>query len=129
VDIRFLTLAEVVAIHADQVGRYGGAAEIRDLAGLLSALAMPEAGIGEERFHAFPFEMAAAYAFHICLNHPFVDGNKRTGLAAALIFLRLNGVTVSDPQERLFEVMMGVAAGEATKAQLAETFASLGVEA
>ena len=124
-DIRFLTLAEVVAIHADQVGRYGGATDIRDLPALLSAMAMPEAGIGEERFHAFPSEMAAAYAYHICLNHPFIDGNKRTGLATALIFLRLNGITVSDADGQLYEVMMGLATGEVSKAQVAEALATL----
>ncbi|MGQ9532461.1 MAG: type II toxin-antitoxin system death-on-curing family toxin [Desulfotomaculales bacterium] len=72
--IAFLTLAEVVEIHRDQIERYGGRPGIRDLALLQSALAMPEASWQGEYLHADLYEMAAAYAFHICRNHPFVRG-------------------------------------------------------
>ena len=87
----FLTLADVIRIHVDQIERYGGLAGIRDLGLLQSALAMPGASYGGEWLHRDLFEMAAAYAFHLSQNHPFVDGNKRTALASALVFLEPNG--------------------------------------
>jgi death-on-curing protein len=123
--IRFLTLAEVLQIYADQVRRRGGAIGVRDPNGLLSALAMPEAGVGGERFHSFPWGMAAAYAFHLCRNHPFVDGNKRVALAAALIFLVLNGVRIEDPESVLFGTMVGVAEGRVSKSEFADLLAKL----
>ena len=89
---RFLTLVEVVTILQDQITRYGGEYGIRDMGLLSSAIAVPQATFAGERLHTDLFEMAAAYAFHICQNHPFLDGNKRVGLAAALVFLDLNGV-------------------------------------
>jgi death-on-curing protein len=69
--------------------------------------------------------MAAAYAFHIAQNQPFVDGNKRTGLVAALVFLDLNGVTVLDPQERLYEAIIALAERQMDKDGLAELFGNL----
>lgn len=98
----FLSLAEVLEIHRDQVRRYGGHPGIRDIDLLKSALAMPRAGIAEQYFHTDIVEMAAAYLFHIVRNHPFSDGNKRTGAAAAIVFLYLNGFEV-DAGEREFE--------------------------
>ncbi len=77
----FLTLAEVIEIHVDQIKRYGGRQGIRDFGLLESALAQPEASFGGEWLHRDVYEMAAAYAYHICQNHPFIDGNKRTALA------------------------------------------------
>ena len=88
----FLTLDEVLALHADQIRRSGGRAGIRDLGLLTSAVAMPEASFDDDYLHTNHFEMAAAYLFHIVRNHPFVDGYKRTGLMAALLFLGLNGL-------------------------------------
>ncbi len=78
-DSTFLTLDEVIEIHRDMIERYGGSFGIRDEGLLESAVAMPQAGFGEQYLHADVFEMAAAYLFHIVRNHPFVDGNKRTG--------------------------------------------------
>jgi len=106
----FLTLAEAIEVHADQIHRYGGQAGLRDLALLESALAQPEASFAGEWLHREHYEMAAAYAYHLCQNHPFqnhpfIDGNKRTALAAALVFLELNGITISDPRGRLKTVM------------------------
>lgn len=114
--ITFLTLAEVVEIHADQIGRYGGSSGLRDINLLSSAAAMPYASFHGRFLHADLFEMAAAYAFHICQNHPFVDGNKRTALATALVFLELNGVSVNDPEENLYHSMMSLASGNLDKA-------------
>ncbi len=119
---RFLTLEEVIEIHADQIERYGGSPGIRDLSLLESATAMPQAGIGDQYFHTDLFEMAAAYLFHIVRNHPFVDGNKRVGAAAALVFLRLNGVRVGVTNPALVKVVLDVAQGKTSKAAVAEFF-------
>ncbi|MCK4515140.1 MAG: type II toxin-antitoxin system death-on-curing family toxin [Spirochaetaceae bacterium] len=122
---RFLTLAEVLSILQDQITRYGGEFGIRDLNLLSSAIAVPQASFGGQTLHADLFEMAAAYAFHICQNHPFLDGNKRVAFASALVFLDLNGVNISDPEERLYPMMMKVARGDAGKPLIAETFRNL----
>lgn len=93
----FLTVEDVLVIHEEQLARYGVGAGVRDPGALDSAVATPRATFDGQLVHEDLFAMAAAYAFHIAQNQPFVDGNKRTGLAAALVFLDLNGVTVVDP--------------------------------
>ncbi len=115
----FLTLAEVLEIHQDQMRRYGGSPGSGDLDLLKSALAMPQAGMGEQYFHADIVEMAAAYLFHIVRNHPFVDGNKRTGTVAALVFLAMNGIDI-EADETEFELLVRkVAEGKAGKNDIA----------
>lgn len=121
----FLTLAEVLDIHKDQIERYGGAHGIRDIGLVESALAMPQAGFGGEYLHGSIFEMAAAYAFHIAENQPFLDGNKRTGLAVALVFLDMNGIIINDPKGRLYEAMIKIGARKLDKRGLAEVLSSL----
>ncbi len=116
----FLTLDEVLALHADQVERYGGAAGVRDLGLLESALAAPRAACGGEYLHGSLPEMAAAYLFHVVRNHPFVDGNKRAGLAAAIAFLGLNGLWLEADPGELAEAVLGVAEGSTSKSALAE---------
>lgn len=118
----FLSLDEVLQIHTDQIERYGGSPGIRDLGLLESAIAMPQAGFGSQRLHADLFEMASAYLFHIVRNHPFVDGNKRAGAAAALVFLRLNGFTVHATNAALVKVVLDVAERKLDKAAVAEFF-------
>ena len=117
---RFLGFDEVLEIHRDQIERYGGSPGIRDSALLRSAIAMPSAGAAGGYLHTDLIEMAAAYVFHIVKNHPFVDGNKRVGVVAALVFLDLNGVEVQIPEPDLFDLIMAVAAGEASKSRVAE---------
>lgn len=73
------------------------------------------------------FAMASAYAFHLAQNQPFVDGNKRTGLAAALVFLDLNRITIDDPDERLYDAMISVAERRLDKAGLAALLCELAV--
>lgn len=116
----FLELAEVLTIHADQIERYGGDASIRDTGLLESTLAMPRAMFGGEFLHRDLFEMGAAYLYHIVQNHPFVDGNKRTGTATALVFLELNGVVIDAEEDALVELVLEVAQGRADKARIAE---------
>ena len=121
----FLTLAEVIEIHADQIQRYGGQQGVRDFSLLESALAQPEASFAGEWLHRDIYDMAAAYAYHVCQNHPFVDGNKRTSLACALVFLELNGVSLSDPHGSLRDTMVSVASSQMSKAELAQLFRTL----
>lgn len=116
----FLTLAEVVEIHSDQIRRYGGQDGLRDKGLLESALAQPEASFGGEWLHHDLYAMAAAYAYYLCQNHCFIDGNKRVALACALVFLELNGVSILDPKGRLKEAMLSVASGKMGKEDLAE---------
>jgi len=115
----FLTLDEVLALHAEQVDRYGGADGLRDLGLLESALATPRATFAREYLHESLPEMAAAYLFHLVRNHPFVDGTKRTGLATAIAFLGLNGLWLDADPGALAEQVLGVARGTSTKADLA----------
>lgn len=120
-----MALDVVLEIHEDSARTYGGGRGVRDMGALQSALAMPQSGFGEQYFHSTIWEMAAAYAFHICQNHPFVDGNKRTALSVALIFLRRNGYEVKDPGRKLIDAMLAVASGKSSKAQLAVLLESL----
>lgn len=120
----FLELAEVLHIHADQVDRYGGDPSIRDAGLLESAVAMPRATFGGEFLHRDLFKMAAAYLFHIVQNHPFVDGNKRTGTASALVFLDMNGISMDADVDALVVLVLDVAEGRANKARIAEFFRS-----
>ena len=121
----FLGLADVFRIHVDQIERYGGHAGVREVGLLNSALDMPGASFGGEWLHRDIYEMAAAYAFHISQNHPFLDGDKRTALASALVFLEINGISLVDPDGILYEAMMKVATGVMNKQRLAEVFKSL----
>jgi death-on-curing protein len=115
VDPLFLTDEDVVAIHADQFGEFGGAQGVRDPGLLSSAVAQPCVTFDGEFLHIDLYEMAAAYLYHLAKNHPFVDGNKRTALIAALNFLDLNGVDVGSEAPDLFDLVVGVAAGHVTK--------------
>jgi len=124
----FLTLDEAIDVHMDLVSRYGGHPGIRDTDLLLSALAMPQASFGGEFLHRDIFEAAAAYAFHICNNHPFVDGNKRTALTCGLVFLELNAIETRDPDGTLYAAMIDVASGRPGKQQLADIFRTLSVD-
>jgi death on curing protein len=106
-------------LHAESLERFGGSAGLRDRGLLESAVATPQAGFGGEYLHPTLFDMAAAYAFHIAESQPFVDGNKRAGLGAALVFLRLNDIDIEDPDDRLYDAMMAVASRKLDKSGLA----------
>ena len=121
----FLTLAEVIELHTDQIRRYGGQDGVRDLGLLESALAQPEASFAGEWLHDGLQPMAAAYAFHLCQNHPFIDGNKRTALACALVFLELNGMSVRDPKGALQGAMVRMASGAISKSEFATLLSKL----
>jgi death-on-curing protein len=116
-DLRWLSLNEVLVIHERQLGRFGGAAGIRDQGMLESALSRPRNKWEYER--ADIIELAAAYAFGILRNHPFVDGNKRVAFLAMAAFLRLNGVNFAPSQEAATAAIMALAAGEIDEAGFA----------
>lgn len=121
----FLTDEEVRAIHAAQIEEFGGTHGIRDEGLLSSAVAAPAATFDGNYLHADIFEMAAAYAFHIAENQPFLDGNKRVALETALVFLDLNGHPVADPGGQLYDAMIAIARHELDRAGLARLLASL----
>ena len=118
-NVVFPTIDEVMELHALSLERYGGAEGIRDRALLESALAQPNAAFGGQFLHRNLFMMASAYLFHLVKNHPFVDGNKRIGLATALAFLAINRVLVDHGTEELFETTIAVAEGRLTKDDVA----------
>jgi death-on-curing protein len=91
-DWRHLTAAAVRAIHAEVIASDGGSEGIRDEGLLESAVAAPQATFGGAPLMHDAGEIAAAYLFYLCRNHPFVDGNRRTALAACLVFLEVNGL-------------------------------------
>lgn len=126
-DVAFLTLAEVVEIHNDQVSRYGGPMGVRDYGLLEAALAAPCATFDGRFLHPGVYDMAAAYLYHVCRDHPFIDGNKRTALACALVFLDINGAVIEDPEGILTEMTIRVASGQAEKREIAEVFQRLTV--
>jgi len=118
-DPKFLSLTEVLEIHQDQLARYGGDTGIRDIELLKSALGMPSATYGGEFLHTDVHLMTAAYLFHLVKNHPFVDGDKRVGAVAALVFLVLNGYDFGAPEDDFAEMVLAVARGEIDKAEVA----------
>jgi death-on-curing protein len=107
----FLDLEQVMRLHASMIERYGGTEGTRDVGLLQSAVAMPQMAYGGEYLHADVFEMAAACLYHIVQNHPFLDGNKRTGAATAIVFLAMNGVQIEADEDGLVEVTLSVACG------------------
>lgn len=115
----FLQREEVLRVHGLLLDVYGGTAGLRDEGLLLSALAQPEATFDGTLLHEDVWEMAAAYAFHLAQNHPFVDGNKRIALAAMLVFLELNGHPLHVDPAELYAVMVAVAEGRLSKPGLA----------
>jgi death on curing protein len=116
----FLSVEDVLWLHSEQVDLYGGHHGIRDQGLLESAVAQPQAMFGGEYLHKDLFEMAAAYLFHLVQNHPFFDGNKRTGAVAALVFLDFNGIDVDVAEGSIYELTISVATGHAKKQQIAE---------
>ena len=116
----FLTLADVLEIHLYQLVHFGGTSGIRDLNLLKSAVAMPQMSFGGVMLHKDIYEMAAAYLFHLVENHPFLDGNKRTGAMAAIVFLDVNGVEFNATDEDFTEMVLQVASGKMAKPAITE---------
>lgn len=116
---RFLERAEILAIHDDQITRFGGTYEILNEGLLESAIAQPQATFGGELLHVTIYEQAGAYLYHITKNHAFVEGNKRTALAAMDVFLRLNGYRLTLTDDQTYELVLQVVQGDIGKEELA----------
>ena len=121
---KFLSLDEVLELHADQISSFGGTPGVRDEGLLESALAQPQATFGGQFLHPTISEQAAAYLYHIAMNHPFIDGNKRTAFAVMDTFLRLDGCALNLTDDRAFDLVMRVARGTMTKEELSTEFES-----
>ncbi len=115
---KFIPDEIVLVIHQDQLRRYGGAAGLRDKRLLASALAQPKITAAGKYLHKSIFDKAAAYGFHVCRNHPFVDGNKRVAFILMVIFLDHNGWALTASEEESYAAMMTLAEGKLTKAAL-----------
>ena len=114
---RWLTLEEVLVAHDRQIARFGGPHGIRDLGALESALGRPvnKFAYGETDLAS----LAAAYAFGIARNHPFIDGKKRAAFVALMMFLRLNDLRFAPPPAEATAAILGLAAGEISEESLA----------
>jgi death on curing protein len=116
---RFIPKEIVPLIHADLLQRYGGRPGIRDRNLLDSALAQPRMTFGGRSLHRTLFEKAAAYSYHVCRNHPFVDGNKRVAFVLMDIFLQKNGRMLTASEEDAYSMMINLADGRLSKQSLA----------
>lgn len=105
-----LTVDIVLEIHAAAIGRFGGSEGLRDLTLLESAVAAPQASFGGASPYQDVVEIAGAYLFYLCRNHPFIDGNKRVGLGACLVFLKLNGIATAPDGPEWESLTLDVAA-------------------
>lgn len=117
--IRFLSLAEVLDLYSRVLVAGGGASAIRDLGALESALAQPRATFADEDLYPSLAEKASALGFSLILNHPFVDGNKRTAHVAYRTFLALNGAELVATDEEKYVAMLSLAEGRLAEREFA----------
>jgi death-on-curing protein len=118
----FLTVEQVIDFHTEIITELGGAHGIREMGLLISAIEMPKASMFGEFLHLSIYDKAAAYLYHIVCNHPFVDGNKRSGLVAALTFLEVNAVILEYDENKLEDLVVKVAEGKVDKTLIADFF-------
>jgi death-on-curing protein len=125
--LKHLTIVAVKAIHREVLAAHGGAAGIRDETLLESAVAAPQATMMGQPLISDPVEIAAAYLFYICRNHPFLDGNKRTALAACLVFLEANQLSpiAKLPVAEWEKLMLEVAASKIDRATTTQRLGKL----
>ena len=121
---RFVSIEEAETLHETAVLQYGGSLGLRDRSALESAMAQAQQAFGGSFLHAWPFGMAAAYVYHIAKNHPFVDGNKRTGFAVCVAFLRMNGWNLDTSETAAEKFVLDVVTGTQTKDSAAEWLAA-----
>jgi len=118
----YLHVEDVIDFHTEVINVFGGRHGIRDLGLLISAVEMPKASMLGEDFHKTIFDKATAYLFHIICNHPFIDGNERSGTVAALTFLEVNAVSLECNSKKLEELVISVAKGQTRKEEIAHFF-------
>jgi death-on-curing protein len=111
-----LNVDVVREIHAEALKQFGGADGVRDENLLASAVLTPQSSFGGKSPYTGIVDVAAAYLFYICRSHPFLDGNKRTAMMAAIVFLRLNGIEPQPDSERWEKLMLDVAGSEIDRA-------------
>jgi death-on-curing protein len=116
-DCFHLSVEIVREIHAEAIKTFGGLNGIRDEALLASAVFAPQSSFGGKSPYTDLIDVAAAYLFYLCRNHPFVDGNKRTAMAATIVFLRLNGMETAPDSEKWERLLLDVAAGKLDRDQ------------
>ncbi|MGJ5628144.1 type II toxin-antitoxin system death-on-curing family toxin [Nostoc sp. CALU 1950] len=104
--------------HQDEINSFGGTSGVRDEGLLDSALAQPQATFGGELLHPTIHEQAAAYLYHLAMNHPFIDGNKRTAFAVMDTFITLNGYSLNLSQEQAYNLVIQVVQKEISKEEL-----------
>jgi len=126
-NISLLSLEDILQLHEMVLEHSGGLNGVRDLGLLESAIGAVVAEFDNVALHRTLYMKAAAYAYHIAQNQPFFDGNKRTGLLAALVFLDINGVIVDDPNEQLYFAMIAIAQREMSKEGFAKLLSELTV--
>ncbi len=112
-----LTVELVREVHTEAIARFGGSGGVRDSALLESAVAAPQASFGGKSPYRDLAEVAAAYLYYLCRNHPFMDGNKRAALGSCLIFLRLNGIEPRPDGPEWEELVLAIAAGSLDREQ------------
>ena len=112
-----LTVEIVREIHAEAIVRFGGSDGVRDSALLESAVAAPQASFGGRSPYRDLAEVAAAYLYYLCRNHPFIDGNKRAALGSCIVFLRLKGVEPKPDGPEWEELVLAIASGSLDREQ------------
>lgn len=120
--LTFVSVGDAITIHRRMVDEFGGDSGLRDRGLLESALAMPKAMFGGDYLHVDLPSMAAAYHYHLCANHPFVDGNKRVAVAVAEIFLRANGLELEATDDEIVDLTLGVASGTTGKPEVTDFY-------
>lgn len=115
---RFLSISQVLDIHQDEINSFGGTSGVRDEGLLDSALAQPQATFGGELLHPTIGEQAAAYLYHLAMNHPFIDGNKRTAFAVMDTFITLNGYSLNLSEEQAYNLVIQVVQRQISKEEL-----------
>ncbi len=121
--MKYLDTARVLALHQLLIEQSGGSAGVRDLGGLESAVAQPQMTFGGVDLYPTLVEKAAALAYSLALNHPFVDGNKRIAHAAMAVFLDVNGFRVQAPVDEQEAVFLALAAGDLSREEFTDWLA------
>jgi death-on-curing protein len=123
--IYHLTVSNVLEVHAEAINQFGDSVGIREMALLESAVAAPQASFGGESAYTDLIEVAAAYLFFLCRNHPFVDGNKRAALGGCIVFLRLNGIEPHSDSQLWEDLTLDVAASRLDRGQTTQRLRAL----
>ena len=118
-DIKFITKDIVLFFHEQLINFYGGSIEIRDENLLDSALAQPKATFEGKYLHDTLYKMSAAYGYHLCNNHPFIDGTKRIAFVVMDTFLQRNNLEIIASEKEVYKTMIYLASGQLSKEKLA----------